>query len=1282
MNAPPVLAIASCILAGLACVPSQSAYADTWRDVLDPYRVRTVYLQMSTSDWDRIRFDQPSQSESWVPEVASAWLNEEGMTPIQVAVRRKGESDPPLPDAGNPQKVSLKIDIDEYLPDQLWHDLQKLSLENGGEGLLHEGFAWIVNGLASQSGMYGYDAANSGWVLLYVNGDCKGVFLNAEQRDKRLLRNRDWYNPSCTWLYKIDGSAMLEVGNGDSPVHNKLGFAPLSEGNNPQVQPDLDAYLPQWINMRGMLTLGACEAFVENRDGLFTHSGKNSYAVDFNPPYPQTRRYLPWDLDTSFSAGTDSIYGNDPYQQQLLEHPWFGRVYEHILTELLDGVLSTASLYQAVSNLETALTPALNLDPYAYPGEVPSAFTDLRSWINVRCASVRSQLRHTHVPRPIFNQQGGEVVYGFGLTMSAPTGSVYYTFDGTDPRAPGGAPGATASLYTNGAPVPIEHTTYVRARAVAGTNWSGLETEAIFNLANYAGTMRMTEIMFNPVDTNGLDAWDAQAYEFVEFKNAGPALLDLSGFSTDGIYYTFPAGSTIPAGGFVVLVRNPSEFTNRYPGRSYFGVYSGSLGNDGEKIRLRNADGSTVISVDYDDDPPWQVATDGMGYSLVIVDPDGNPDDPSNWRASTLLLGSPGTNDPPPAYQAGVVINEVLAHSDSPYEDAIELFNPTASNAVIGGWFLSDDARDSNGIPAAGILKKYRIPDGITITAGTYRVFYQKQFDSDNTSGVSFSLTEYGETVYLAAATPSGDLLGHVVSMEFGAQDNLISVGRIQTSVGTDIALLEDKTFGVSNPGNPSEFRQGNGAANSPPRVGPIVFSEIMYNPGPEQAEFLELRNITTSNVDLSGWLLTGASIMFPTGTVIDAGSYLVLFDSNRFTEAAFRTSNSVPAGVPIIGISMDLGNAGETLSLSRPNPDTNAPPLLVERVRFNDRSPWPTEADGEGPSLERLDTTAYGNDPANWRVGIPNGTPGSPASLQSGLAVTSYSGWKYKTTASSLGTAWRETNYQDSAWLDGDGVFGYGEPYIDTLVSYGPASTNKYMTTYFRKTFTLSEPPSALTVLTFGFLYDDGFVAYINGQEMVRRGLTNLVVQHETPAGPHEAGAYETTHVIDYIPYLRQGANVLAVEVHQDQPAGEDLVWDAYLTYSTEQQAVDDDGDGLPDDWELLHFGSTNAATGGPTDDPDSDSVRNRDEYVAGTLPTDFTSKPLISGVLREGSSVYVTVPTAAQRQYAIDFRTNIASGAWLSLFAGTTGTGTNQTWVDNPSDPVRFYRMRVVLP
>src|SRR5439155_5370402 len=201
--------------------------------------------------------------------------------------------------------------------------------------------------------------------------------------------------------------------------------------------------------------------------------------------------------------------------------------------------------------------------------------------------------------------------------------------------------------------------------------------------------------------------------EFLEFKNVGTNLLDLTGigFST-GINFSFTNKTRIAPGQFFVLGRNRSALQAKYPGLVVNGIYTGRLDNGGERLALTNALGATVFSVEYKDSGRWPLTPDGKGYSLVSREPDANPNpsNPTSWRASTNPGGSPGADDPASTIPA-IVINEALTHSDPPTVDAIELYNPTGSSVDIGGWFLTDD-------PA--IPGKFRIPNGTTISAGGF----------------------------------------------------------------------------------------------------------------------------------------------------------------------------------------------------------------------------------------------------------------------------------------------------------------------------------------------------------------------------------------------------------------------------------------------------------------------------------------------------------------------------------------------------------------------------------
>ena len=165
------------------------------------------------------------------------------------------------------------------------------------------------------------------------------------------------------------------------------------------------------------------------------------------------------------------------------------------------------------------------------------------------------------------------------------------------------------------------------------------------------------------------------------------------------------------------------------------------------------------------------------------------------------------------------------------------------------------------------------------------------------------------------------------------------------------------------------------------------------------------------------------------------------------------------------------------------------------------------------------------------------------------------FSTWKWSTGAD-LGIAWRAPDYDDSAWLSGPGALGYGDPFIATSIPMGPNATTRYPTAYFRTTFNVSDPAASIATFTLSANYDDGFILYLNGSEIVRRGLSGTVT-YGTLAANHEGGAYETIDITPQKALLLPGVNVLSAEVHQQALNSSDLAWDAELTYQTGAAAV-----------------------------------------------------------------------------------------------------------------------------
>ncbi|MBN1672640.1 MAG: lamin tail domain-containing protein [Kiritimatiellae bacterium] len=518
----------------------------------------------------------------------------------------------------------------------------------------------------------------------------------------------------------------------------------------------------------------------------------------------------------------------------------------------------------------------------------------------------------------------------------------------------------------------------------------------------YSGTpsspqqyLRISELMYNP------DA--GEDYEFIELKNTRGSSLDIANVKfTDGIEFTFPAGTTLAAGEYIVVVRNKTAFQALYgTGVRVAGQYQGALDNGGEELELRDAYNEKILAFAYKDG--WFASTDGDGFSLVMKDlaphDAAHWENRSAWRASYTYGGSPGKGD----VDLGIVINEVLTHTDPPLEDAVEIRNVSSGSVDISGWYLSDELQSP---------KKYRVPNGTVLPAGGYTVLYEYQFNPTPADPACFALSSHGEKLWLSAANSIGTLTGYRAFADFGAALNGVSFGRYVRSDGeADYPAMKNRTFGVDSPASLAEFRQGRGKTNSGPAVGPVVINEIMYHPAEDGDEFIELLNVSGSTVTLfdpanplNRWKLTGAvDFVFPPNSELGAGQYALVVGGDP---AAFRAKYGIGAGVQIFGPWLGaLDNAGEGVRLRLPDaPDPEAgylvPYPLVDQVRYDNKTPWPESPDGGGPSLERLTSAAYGNDPANWSAGGVGGTPGrandpspEPPAAPSALVATAVSG-------------------------------------------------------------------------------------------------------------------------------------------------------------------------------------------------------------------------------------------------------------------------------------------------
>ncbi|MHC5183835.1 MAG: lamin tail domain-containing protein, partial [Planctomycetota bacterium] len=525
--------------------------------------------------------------------------------------------------------------------------------------------------------------------------------------------------------------------------------------------------------------------------------------------------------------------------------------------------------------------------------------------------------------------------------------------------------------------ITLNETKQVKARIKNGSYWSALN-EAVFSDDRLANSLRITEVMYHPVDSND---------EYIEFKNIGPATINLAHCQlTQGVDFTFPS-ITLAPNAYTIVVRDTAEFNARYPG--YSGTIAGEYTNDkldngGENIRLKDAAGNIIQEFEYEDN--WFPITDGLGYSLNIINPADTVLDNWNkrlsWEASNVLGGTPGADHIANAVgNADIVINEILTHTDDSQGDWIELYNASGGSIDVNGWYLSDN-KDN--------LKKYRITSptvSTVIPAGGYLVLTAAthfQNAADPGSAVQFGLSEHGEDIFLTSGNGSDIAGGYSDGESFGSSKKDVTFGRYTKGTptyNTDFIELISMT---------------EGASNSAPYVPDVVITEIMYNAqGIEDqlGEYIELHNRDTgtlyfydpSNPD-NTWKFTKAiDFEFPTGVSIGAGQKILI---SRTHPDAFKVANGDP-GVPVYGpfaSGTELENDGEKIELSMPtDPDPGTgffSYIRVEQVNYSDgihplgNDPWPTSADGRGDSLKRKVNSDYANDVANWEAAAPS--PGS----------------------------------------------------------------------------------------------------------------------------------------------------------------------------------------------------------------------------------------------------------------------------------------------------------------
>ena len=710
-----------------------------------------------------------------------------------------------------------------------------------------------------------------------------------------------------------------------------------------------------------------------------------------------------WDYDRAWESKDDGRDDNPRVWDTgggLFGNPWWGvilkdadawQVWADRWALHRKGPISLTNMYAVINHMTNQLRWSQPREAKRWTETTPrgsysNEIRIMKTWISNRVSWIDLQFASA----PVLSSKDAVVTPGFKLTLSlpqrisSPTNVViYYTLDGTDPRPVGGTGVISSFEYTG--PITITTNTRVLARLRdKGRIQRGTPTTTVWSApeaATFVVTpppLILTELMYHPAKPLG-SVYAESDFEFLELKNISDRTLDLKGYHfTAGIDYLFTAASGVTSlapGGRVLLVKNLAAFQSRYPGvNGIAGEFTGSLDDSGERIALAGPVEEPIFDFSYKDS--WYRMADGPGFSMVLVNENSSVAGlgaESAWRLSAVPGGSPGTVDGAPLIVPRVVVNEVLVRTTAVNgESQVELANLEDTTADVSGWWVSDSFSEP---------QKVRLPAGTRIQRKGFVVVREGVFNLDN--GAGFGLSLKGDDFWLFSADREGALTGYYHGLSFGPSEPGQSFGRHIASNGSEEVRLQRV---------PSL-----GAANVGPQVGPVVFSEIFFQPpsaatagdsGNTLDEFVELWNSGPSLVALfdtahatNTWRIRGGiDFNFPRNFALPPGGRVLLVGFDPVLEPSLLESLQRRAGLdpatPVLGPWRGiLGNGSDTVRLERPStpvvdPTTGSTSLshiTLEEVAYNDHAPWPHNTSATGWSLVRRNPTLYGDEPLAW---------------------------------------------------------------------------------------------------------------------------------------------------------------------------------------------------------------------------------------------------------------------------------------------------------------------------
>jgi len=683
------------------------------------------------------------------------------------------------------------------------------------------------------------------------------------------------------------------------------------------------------VDIEQWMGIFAIEHVFNNFDSYGHLIGKNMYA--YKPTQGKWQMHM-FDIDwvmlasIGFGLNTNAplFDCNDPTITRMYNHPPFRRAYFRTIKKAVDGPLAAAN---ANPWLDAKYAGLLAEGVTRSAGQNLSSPAALKTWIQGRRNYLLQQLATVAANFTITSNNGNDFAANTNVITLAGT-----------------APVEVKGLRVNGADYLVtwtDVTTWsIRLLLAPGQNALTLEGfdsagNALTNLADsinitFTGTVEspvggvvVNEIMYNPVVPDA---------EFIEIHNQSPTTaFDLSGWRLNGVDFTFPSGTIIDPGAYLVVTKDRSAFIAAYGiNPPVVGEFAGQLDNGGETLSLIRpgatpSQDQVIDAVTYDDDPPWPATADGTGSSLQLIDPAQENFRVANWGVMTVntntnaapqwqYVALTGTATTSRLYvymtSAGdVYVDDLkLVAGGTPEAGANQINNGDFESAFPGPWTVSANLGGSSVSSAvkhsgSGSLHIVSTSAGSSLGSSIW------QDTGPLVTNATYTLSYW----YL----PSTNGSGLTIRLSGNGINNAHSIAPAQSPSS------------LATPGGPNSVR------GTLPALPPLWLNEIQPNNITGAADnagdrdpWVEIYNGGTNTIDLNGWHLTDnftnlTRWAFPAGAAIGPSQFLLVWLDG---EPGETTANALHAN---FRIPPDSGS----LALVFP---FNAQPTVLDYVRYD----------------------------------------------------------------------------------------------------------------------------------------------------------------------------------------------------------------------------------------------------------------------------------------------------------------------------------------------------------